>query len=373
MSTPTRIEQTGQQPTPDEPLPEFDLRPPQRGGRMPSTYRRGRTVLLTLALSALLVVSGLGTGWLLWGGSAASEAPTATTQGAAASAPETSEEPVVAVASSLLPTVVQIESSGGLGSGVVYDGNGLILTAAHVVGSDAQVAVRLANGDQVSGTVVGADANSDIAVIRIDLANLDAAPLAISQVEVGQTAIALGSPYGLQQSVTAGVVSATDRAMVGSDGVVRTALQTDAPINPGNSGGPLANIDGQVIGINDAIFSRSGGNEGVGFAVPISIAKQVADELVAGQPINTAFLGISGATASQGTAGVQITGVVSGSPADVAGIQVGDLITTVARKRVESMVDLAGEVRAHQPGDQVEIQMLRNGTQTTVTVTLGSS
>jgi len=373
MSTPTRIEETGREPTRGEPVPGLDLGPPHGGERKPTTYRRGRTILLTLALSALLVISGIGTGWLLWGGSAASEAPTVTTQGTVNSPAESGEEPVVAVASALLPTVVQIESSAGLGSGVIYDSHGLIVTAAHVVGADAQVSVRLASGDQVSGTVVGADANSDIAVIRVDRDNLTAAPLAQSQVEVGQTAVALGSPYGLQQTVTAGVVSATDRAMVGSDGVVRTAIQTDAPINPGNSGGPLANIDGQVIGINDAIFSQSGGNEGVGFAVPISIAKQVADELVAGQPIHTAFLGISGATAAQATAGVQITGVVSGSPADAAGIQVGDLITMVGSKRVESMVDLAGEVRAHQPGDQVEIQMLRNGTQMTVNVTLGSS
>lgn len=374
MSTPTRIDQLGEQPAPTALPPKpGGSQPPEGGHGASARYRRGRTILLTLALSTLLVISGLVTGWLLWGGGAASEAPTATVQSAVTPTPGTSEEPVVAVASALLPTVVQIESSGGLGSGVIYDSNGLILTAAHVVGADAQVAVRLANGDQVSGTVVGADTNSDVAVIRIDRTGLTTAPLAESQAEVGETAIALGSPYGLQQSVTAGVVSATDRAMVGSDGVVRTALQTDAPINPGNSGGPLANIDGQVIGINDAIFSRSGGNEGVGFAVPISIAKQVADELVAGQPINTAFLGISGATATQGTAGVQITGVVSGSPADTAGIQVGDLITTVAGKRVESMVDLAGEVRAHQPGDQVDVEMLRAGNQMSVTVTLGSS
>lgn len=168
MSTPTRIEQTGHQPTPDEPVPDLDLRPPHGGGRKPTTYRRGRTILLTLALSALLVISGIGTGWLLWGSSAASEAPTVTTQGSVNSPPESSEEPVVAVASALLPTVVQIETSAGLGSGVIYDSHGLIVTAAHVVGADAQVAVRLANGDQVSATVVGADANSDIAVIRID-------------------------------------------------------------------------------------------------------------------------------------------------------------------------------------------------------------
>lgn len=337
-------------------------------------------MLLTLALSALLAISGVGAGWLLWGDNTSPEisaTPAATSgtsdQSLAGTAPETGEEPVVAVASALLPTVVQIDSSAGLGSGVIYDTHGLILTAAHVVGTDSQVTVRLANGDELAGTVVGTDTNSDIAVLRVDRDNLTAAPLSTTAVEVGETAVALGSPYGLQQTVTAGVVSATDRAMVGSDGVVRIAIQTDAPINPGNSGGPLANIDGQVVGINDAIFSQSGGNEGVGFAVPITVAKDVADQLVAGQPIHTAFLGISGTTTDQGTAGVRITGVVSGSPADQAGIQVGDLVTTVGGKRVQSMVDLAGEVRARQPGAQVEIQLLRSGSETTVTVTLGSN
>jgi S1-C subfamily serine protease len=147
-------------------------------------------------------------------------------------------------------------------------------------------------------------------------------------------------------------VSATERALVGSDGVVRTAIQTDAPINPGNSGGALADLDGQVIGINDAIFSESGGNEGVGFAVPITVAKTVADKLVAGEPIEIAYLGVSGTDPASGAAGVLITSVVAASPADDAGIQVGDLITALDETRVESMVDLAAEVRMHQPGDR---------------------
>jgi S1-C subfamily serine protease len=270
--------------------------------------------------------------------------------------------------------VVQIQSSAGLGSGVIYDSDGLILTAAHVVGTDREVTIRLADGVQLTGEVVGTDPNSDIAVISIVQDGLSAAPLALdTQLEVGQTAVALGSPYGLEQTVTAGVVSATDRAVVGSDGLVRTAIQTDAPINPGNSGGPLADLKGEVIGINDAIFSQSGGNEGVGFAVPITTAKQVADLLVAGEPIEVAFLGVSGTEPTQGEAEVLVTYVSPGSPADTAGILVGDLVTAFDGHRVESMMDLAAAVCTYQPGDQTIVQLTRGDQELDVEVTLADN
>lgn len=347
----------------------------EQAGELATRSRTGRVVAVTLLASFALVASGIGAGWLLWGKPSPETNQTVTTPGSSVS-PSTlpqQEEPVAAVASSLLPTVVQIQSTAGLGSGVIYDANGLILTAGHVVGNDRQVDIRLADGDQLTGEVVGSDPNSDIAVISIDRSGLPVAPLALdAQLEVGQTAVALGSPYGLEQTVTAGVVSATDRAVVGSDGRVRNAIQTDAPINPGNSGGPLANLQGQVIGINDAIFSRSGGNEGVGFAVPIAIAKDVADLLVADEPIETAFLGISGTEPTQGEAGVLVTGVVAGSPADAAGIRVGDLITSIDGEQVETMVDLAAEVRSHRPGDQVTLHINRADGQLDLEATLGS-
>lgn len=335
---------------------------------------RGWVISWTLFVALGLTLSGLGAGWLIWGGSPAATEETTQTTVAASAEPSTlpaQDEPVAAVASSLLPTVVQIRSSSGLGSGVIYDSSGLILTAAHVVGPDSRVDVRLADGDQMTGQVVGTDSNSDIAVIKVDRNGLPAAPLAVeTQLEVGQTAVALGSPYGLEQTVTAGVVSAVDRAVLGSDGTVRTAIQTDAPINPGNSGGPLADLEGRVIGINDSIFSQSGGNEGVGFAVPISVAKHVADQLVAGEPIQTAFLGITGTEPTQGVAGVVVTGVVTGSPAEDAGIRVGDLITEVGGKRVESMVELAAEIRSRVPGDHVTIHITRANDTLDLDVTL---
>jgi S1-C subfamily serine protease len=332
----------------------------------------GRVVAATMLAALALVLAGIGSGWLLWGGT---EQEAATTTAVAAPTPmPVTEETVAVVAAELLPAVVQIEGSQGLGSGVIYDADGLILTAAHVVDGDQHVTVRFADGDQIAGTVVGADATSDVAVVSVDRSGLVPAPLALdTSLEVGQTAIALGSPYGLEGSVTAGVVSATDRAVVASDGQARSVIQTDASINPGNSGGPLADAQGRVIGINDSIFSQSGGNEGLGFALPIPYAKHIADLLVAGEPIQVAFLGVSGTEPTQGEAGALVTGVVPGSPAAQAGIAVGDLITSFGGARVESLVDLAAQVRASQPGDQVTVRVVRAGDELDLSATLAAN
>ncbi len=326
-------------------------------------------------VALVAVVVGIGLGWLIWGGNDG-EQPTAPTSAATQATTETlphQDEPVAAVAAALLPTVVQVEGSAGQGSGFVYDQGGLILTAAHVVGGEQEVQIRFADGDREPGEVVGVDPDSDVAVVRVDRSDLVVAPLALdAEPEVGQTAVALGSPYGLEQTVTAGVISATDRAVTGPDGMVQIAIQTDAPINPGNSGGPLADLRGQVIGVNDAIFSRSGGNEGVGFAIPIGVAKQVADRLVAGEPVETAFLGVVGRDPASGRAGARINEVVTGSPADIAGLRVGDLVTSIDGNRVEGMEDLAVEVRSRQPGDQIAIGLVRSGDELELTATLGS-
>jgi S1-C subfamily serine protease len=288
--------------------------------------------------------------------------------------PAASPEPVVAVAETLERSVVQIDTDLGLGSGVIYDSSGLILTAAHVVGDARAVVVQLFDGSKLDGTVVGTDEDSDVAVVRIESTGLVAADLAIDEdLRVGQMAIALGSPFGFDQSVTAGVVSATSRAVVDAAGVVMQLIQTDAPINPGNSGGPLANRDAQVIGINDQIISRSGGNDGVGFAIPIARAKEVADQLVEGRVIEQAFLGVSGTDPALGQAGGLVTEVVAGSPADEAGLESGDLVTAVDDVTITSFTELAGAVRAHRPGDQVTLSLTRNGNQNQVRVTLGGS
>ncbi|MCB1005659.1 MAG: trypsin-like peptidase domain-containing protein, partial [Acidimicrobiales bacterium] len=225
----------------------------------------------------------------------------------------TGTEPIADVAAAVAPTVVQIETDTGLGSGFVYDEEGLILTAAHVVGGSTGVNVRLADGTLLEGEVLGADDGTDVAVIKVDpsQADLQVAALATGvPIQVGQTAVAVGSPFGLDQTVTAGIVSAVDRSFPTSAGVLNV-IQPDAPINSGNSGGALADRQGRIIGINDAILTdgQSTGNVGVGFAIPIDIAKAVADKIVAGQPTSAGFLGVEGADATGTRAGAAITSV----------------------------------------------------------------
>ncbi len=236
------------------------------------------------------------------------------------------------------------------------------------------VQVRLADGSTESGQVVGEDSGTDVAVVKIKASSdLPVAKLAVGKpVDVGQSAYAIGSPFGLDQTVTAGIVSAVGRSMTTPGGAI-PMIQTDAPINPGNSGGALANRDAEVIGINDSIESQSGANAGVGFAIPIDTAKTVADKLVKGESIDTAVLGVSGTDSETGKSGAVVTQVVSGSPADKANLRQGDRITAVDGQNVSGMIDLAAKIRSHEPGDQVSLSVNRNGDTQTVKVTLGKS
>jgi putative serine protease PepD len=280
------------------------------------------------------------------------------------------EEPAAAVAKALLPTVVEISHDNGLGSGFVYDSNGYILTAAHVVQGVDQVDVRLYDGTKLTGKVVGTDERSDVAVVKIDRTGLKAAPLATGKpVQVGQLAVAIGSPFGLNETVTAGIVSATDRVL--DDG--REVLQTDAPINPGNSGGLLADRLGRVIGINDAIRpgDNSDGNVGIGFAIPIDVAAKSAAAIVQGKQVQSGYLGVSVGDAPNGQGGAVVQDVASGSPAAKAGLQVGDQVTAIAGQAVQSSTDMVAAIRDHKPGDKVTITVNRNGSQTTISATLG--
>jgi putative serine protease PepD len=288
------------------------------------------------------------------------------------------EEPIAAVAANLAPSVVQIETSEGLGSGFIYDDAGHILTAAHVVsGAGDTVTVRLADGTAQTGTVVGADASTDVAVVKINLSGTKGkiANLATGDaLQVGQTAVAIGSPFGLEQTVTAGIVSAVDRAMQTTDGA-EDMIQTDAPINPGNSGGPLADLQGRVIGINDQIESESGSSSGVGFAIPIDTAKAVADKLVAGQPVTFAFLGVQSQDSGQGVVGngALIISVETGSPAEKAGLQQGDVITKIDGTTIDDATTLSARIRQATPGTVMHLTIERNNSTMTLTVTLGST
>jgi S1-C subfamily serine protease len=295
--------------------------------------------------------------------------PTAASAPAGPAPSASGQEPAAAVAKALLPTVVEIRRGSGLGSGFVYDKNGFIMTAAHVVQGADQVEVRLYNGTQLTGRVLGTDELNDVAVVKVDRTGLAAAPLALREtVEVGQLAVAIGSPFGLNETVTAGIISATDRNLDG-----REVIQTDAPINPGNSGGVLANRQGRVIGINDAIQTGSdgsNGNVGIGFAIPIDLAARSATAIVQGKQVQTGYLGVSMGAPTGGQDGALVQDVASGSPAAKAGLRPGDLVVAIDGQPVADPGEMSARVRAHKPGDRVAMKVVRDGNETTITATL---
>ena len=281
------------------------------------------------------------------------------------------EEPIADAAELILPSVVHIQTSTGVGSGVLYDADeGLIMTAAHVVGSQETVRVRLSDGEQMTGTVLGTADQVDIAVIEIEPVDLPEATFTMETPRVGQMAIAVGSPWGLASTVTAGIISAVDQTNCSAETCV-SMVQTDAAINPGNSGGALINRDGEVVGINVSIFTLSGANDGVGFAVPSDIAVEYAESIVSGTPIETSFLGVSIDDVTTGRAGAVVTEVLPDTAAETAGLEVGDVVIRVDGVPVLTRGDLVAQVRSHSPGSTIEVVVLRDGVETTIVVTLG--
>ncbi|MGH8957199.1 MAG: S1C family serine protease [Acidimicrobiia bacterium] len=361
-----RITDTVTEPTVDAPMPPAPPPPP----------RQGLTFLPALLLALLVLAGGVGVGWWI-GNDDPSQPGIAPTPSTAASRQTTAtidpgEEPVAEVAAALLPSMVQIEHQAGLGSGFVYD-DGHVLTAAHVVDGVEVVQVRFADGSLREGEVVGSDAPHDIAVIAVDTDGAPAATLALDEeLEVGQLAVALGSPWGLEQTVTSGVVSAVSRP-VASPLTAQVLIQTDASINPGNSGGALANRQGEVIGVNIQIFTTTGSNTGVGFAVPISNAFEFASAIVAGDPIETAFLGVTGEEATGDVSGAVITELTAGGAAVGAGLEVGDVVIAVDGLAVRSIGDLAARIRSYLPGDEVTLDVRRDGEPLSIKVVLGSA
>ncbi|MFQ5522970.1 MAG: S1C family serine protease [Acidimicrobiia bacterium] len=283
----------------------------------------------------------------------------------------TSEEPIADAAERILPSVVQIQTTSGIGSGVIFDSDGLIVTAAHVVEGEQEVRIRFYDGEQVLGRVLGADGAEDIAVIQVDEKGLPAAEFVLEKPRVGQLAIAVGSPWGLQSTVTAGIISAVDQANCDAVGVCVPMVQTDAAINPGNSGGALVDRYGRVVGINVSIFSLSGANDGVGFAVPSEIVTDVANRIVAGLPLDYAYLGVRSQDVEIGQAGAVILEVVPGTAAAEAGLEVGDVVIALDGVPIRGAGDLAAQVRAHRPDDTAELVVLRDGEEITLEVTFG--
>lgn len=340
-----------------------------------------------LPIGAALAI-GSGAGAAIYAGSTGHSASTATSVVAsvpaqpAASTTTSLTQLYKNVAPGVVDIVVNTQSSGfgdqgatAEGSGFVVDTSGNIVTNDHVVTGATAIKVRFQNGKTVKATLVGTDPSTDVAVIKVNVAASDLHPLTFassSAVEVGQPVAAIGSPFGLPETLTSGIVSAVNRTITAPNNYsISGAIQTDAPINHGNSGGPLLNASGQVIGVNAQIESDSGGNDGVGFAIPSDAVKSVADTIISGGKVQHAYLGVTIATVSSGS-GAQVSAVKAASPASTAGLKAGDVITAIDGTAVTTADDLTAKISAHQPGDKVTLSVTRNGSTLKVDVTLGT-
>ncbi|MDH6548910.1 trypsin-like peptidase domain-containing protein [Streptomyces sp. SAI-041] len=401
-------------PPPGAPTPRQNYDPwapaplQQTGAAVPTEdirRRRARRALLGGAVLLALVAGGVG-------GVAGAYLERHGVAGDVVELPQAAKEPggrapgtVAGIAARALPGVVTLHVSGagesGTGTGFVLDERGHILTNNHVVepaGADGEISVTFHSGDTAKATVVGRDSGYDLAVVEVrGVGGLRALPLGNSDsVQVGDPVVAIGAPFDLEGTVTSGIISAKDRPVTaggesgdGTDVSYVDALQTDAPINPGNSGGPLLDSRGRVIGINSAIRSADDGSRsesgqagsiGLGFAIPVNQAKRVAEELIntgrATHPVIgvTLDMDYSGDGARVGTEGGDGgPAVTEGGPGDRAGLRAGDVITEVDGRRIHSGDELIVRIRAHRPGDRLELTFRRDGRERSVSLVLGSS
>ena len=347
--------------------------------------RRGAPIAAALALGA-----GAGAGvyaGFAGGSKSASPAPTTVPATQPASVTTTSTT-LTQLYKNTAPGVVDITVTSGAGaadpfgggtsqaegSGFVVDTNGDIVTNQHVVDNATAITVHFPDGKSAKATLVGSDPSTDIAVIKVNVAASELHPLTLGSsknVLPGQEVVAIGSPFGLADSMTSGIVSAIGRTIQAPNGYsIAGSIQTDAPINHGNSGGPLLDLSGAVIGVNAQIESGGGGSDGVGFAIPIDAVKSVAHTLIAGGKVQHAYLGIHVGDAPN-SSGALIGSVSSDSPAAKAGLKAGDVITALDGKAVTKADDLTAAVTAHAPNDKVTVTVTRNGKSQQIDVTLG--
>jgi S1-C subfamily serine protease len=313
------------------------------------------------------------------------------------------KEPVSAVAVKVRPSMVSLRVEKvevaedfffgpfyrrvrGIGSGVIFRSDGYILTNNHVVSGADRIWVTLYNGEEIKGKVVGRDPENDIAVVKVERENLPAADLgSVKDIKVGDLAVAIGSPFGFDYTVTAGVISALNRTISTQDEsgnplTLTDMIQTDAAINPGNSGGALCDKDGKVIGINTLIYTQSEGFQGIGFAIPIDTAVHVAKQLISKGKVEHPFIGITGTSLTSEMRvrgrypvdkGAVVVQVLSGTPADKAGLRRGDIIIEFDGKEIKSMDDLVSEVRKKKVGDRVKLTIVRGKKKLTLELTIG--
>jgi serine protease Do len=269
----------------------------------------------------------------------------------------------------------------GQGSGFIVGADGIVLTNAHVVQGASEVTVKLTDRREFRAKVLGADPATDIAVLRIEAKNLPVVKLGDpAATRVGDWVVAIGSPFGFENSVSAGIVSAKGRSLPGETYV--PFLQTDVAVNPGNSGGPLFNLSGEVVGINSMIYSRSGGYQGLSFAIPINVALKVKDQIVATGGVKHARLGVAVQELNQAladsfglkqAAGALVATVQPGSAAEKAGIQPGDVITKYNGTDIGPASELSAAVGQASPGDKIRLEVLRKGEKREITATLGTA
>ena len=385
---------------PAPPAPAATERPPKG---------RGRAAAFFASLLGVVVGAGLVTAALYLVPPAAlrptaQPAATNTAKTTVAEEAPVDSQSIETAAAKVVPSVVNVSVSQtvtgrfgfgstvqqGTGSGVIVRADGYILTNNHVV-LDAQTITVKMGTEEVPAKVVGTDPTTDLAVIKIARTGLTPATFGSSSgLKVGQWVIAVGSPFGLDKTVTAGIVSALNRtnvdASTGSIAAYTNLIQSDAPINPGNSGGALADLEGRVVGINALIESPSGSvgaaqSAGIGFSIPIDFAKDVADQLIAGKKVAHPYMGVGTVTVDQQvgaqyslgvSAGALVQTVQKGSPAEKAGIKTGDVIVKIGDQDVTSVEDLFSAIRAHKVGDTVQVIVVRNKAKTTLPVTFAS-
>jgi putative serine protease PepD len=341
---------------------------------------RTRTLAGVAAIAALAAgLIGAGASALLLDGSSSSTTVVQQTPATPAANTSSSTSSVTDVYRRAAPGVVEITvATGGQfgvgeaqGSGFVYDKAGHIVTNEHVVDGATSVRVRLASGKQYAAHVVSTDASTDLAVLEINAPAAQLTPLKLadsSSLAVGSAVVAIGSPFGLEGTVTSGIVSALHREIEAPNNfTIQDAIQTDAAINHGNSGGPLLDLSGRVIGVNAQIKSDSGGNEGVGFAIPSNTVRTVVSAILQNGSVQHAYLGVS--LSANGAAAVDA--VRPGTPAASAGLQSGDVVIRVDGVAITSGSQLRGVIDSKKPGDKVRITVRRNGSERTFTVTLG--
>jgi S1-C subfamily serine protease len=367
-----------------------DARPPGRPGWRPAVALMTATAVLGGAVT---------TGGLALTGALGGDGGTGTTTAVPASnggSSDTSASRLDAksIYASASPGVVEISATGtgstlpnpfgrgsspstSTGSGFVVDGKGHIVTAAHVVDGATSIKVTFSDGTSRTATLAGKDDGTDVAVLKVDPSGLTLHPLALgssASLEVGDAVVAIGSPFGYEESMSTGVVSGLDRTIQAPNGyTVAHAIQTDAALNPGNSGGPILDSSGRVIGIADQIATNGSSDQssGVGFAVPIDLVADELDNLAAGQTVEHAYLGVS-TTESTGATGALVGSVASGGPAASAGVKAGDVVTSIDGKRITGSSDLVAAIADRAPGDRVELTVRRGSETLTLTATLGT-